>query len=147
MQRWGYDCDGVLCVAPTPSNKKWGKMKGHERKAHQAKLLDHYSKARPLLKPPQLQFAVITARKDVPDVRAITEAWLKSKHPKRKPQLYMLDAPRCHRNVVEFKAQIIRRLELTDYVEDNLRVLKGLRNKVSNVRLWYFDGKRLEVFC
>lgn len=142
---WAFDLDGVLAeTAPKPS-KTWGKMSGSERAAWKAGLLSWYDIVPPLLKPEVPQFHVITARKDVPDVRRVTTAWLERHFPGRVLGLHMLAESRSIENVAWFKGNIIKTLGVSHFVEDNMKILKALRVAGLRANLYFYNGKLARV--
>lgn len=138
----GYDLDGVLAKAPPPRPKPWSQMTGNERRLYDRRLLSHYKRAKPLYRPKRKDWVVVTARKALPDIQTTTLSWFRSNGFGR-PIVFFLQGARSINNVVEFKADIIDRLELTDFYEDNLSVVRGLRSKVGDrCQIWlYEDGQ------
>ena len=136
-QIWAYDLDGVLAQGPAPSPIKWGRMNGVQRKAHKDGLLYHYSQAA-VLHRPQGRFHVITARKEDPAVRAVTEQWLHERMPGQVISVSMLDQPRRIDVVVPFKASVLKYVWATDFLEDNPAVVRGLRSSCLPVHVWLY---------
>lgn len=136
-QVWAYDLDGVLAASPPPSPIKWGKMNGQQRKDSKDALLYHYSQAA-VLHRPQGRFHVITARKEQPDVRSVTEQWLHEQFPGQVMSLLMLNKPRRVDVVVPFKAEALRFTWATDFMEDNPAVVRGLRTSCPSVHVWLY---------
>lgn len=134
-----YDLDGVLAQGPPRARVKWGLMKGPERTARRKALLDWYTTAPGILHPSD-SFWVITARKDDPDVRAITERWLFNKFDNRVLGLSMLSVSRTIPHVIAFKASVLKMIDACVFVEDNLTVLRGLKRAGVPQQLLYFDG-------
>lgn len=133
----GYDVDGVLAVKPPMPDMKWGRMNGEQRRARQQQLLDWYSNCDPILQPDE-PFVAISARKENPETRLATEIWIQRHQPNCRA-IYLLPISRSIENVVAFKAAVIRDLELTDFTEDNKKILRGLAKEDLSTRLWYFD--------
>lgn len=121
--RKAFDLDGVLAEKPPQSNKKWGKMNGIERKERKNFLLHWYANAKPLIPWDGISL-VITARKS--EAFDATISWF-LKHYKKIPQIYFLATTRTIENVVSFKSQWIKVHHITDFYEDNKKVLKGLK--------------------
>lgn len=141
----GYDLDGVLATnAPVPI-KPWRWMSGPERNAHKQGLLKAYSLAGQLYRPREPEFVVITARKDDPNVREVTERWLNGFFPGRVKGLYMLGVSRSLDNVIDFKATRVNALGLTDFTEDNVEVVKGLRKRCLKTRVWLYAQGQLSL--
>jgi hypothetical protein len=141
-----FDFDGVLselCSGEVFS-KPYSRMTGPERQRRAEFLLDHYSKALPILSPVANEFAVITARKAEPRIFEVSRAWLNRHFPGKKTSLYMLPDARSIPNVVSFKGSIIRALGVTDFVEDNVKVVAGLR-KSTSARIWLYQGGQLTL--
>lgn len=134
-QRWAYDFDGVLAEAPPHPAKKWGLMKGPERAARKAQLLEHYARARPLLTPETRSFAVITARSQW--AKPVSMDWLKRYYAGRWELWTLLEA-RTIPNVVAFKAQALRDYGATDFAEDNVTVVRALRRALPACRIWLY---------
>lgn len=135
-----YDIDGVLAEQPPPSNKKWGKMKGDERKNRKNFLLSWYMEAKPLLNPKEQTFHAISARKNEETILKITNYWLKKYYPDRVLSFHLLNTSRNIENVVEFKANTILRLNVKRHYEDNKTVLKGLKKQLpSFIELYFWE--------
>jgi hypothetical protein len=133
-----YDLDGVLCVKPEASPKKWGMMKKAERDERKRSLLEHYSKADRLLNP-DCRFHVITARKNDELTRSATEMWLKHHFGDRIISVSMLNESRTVENVVKHKSDAIRMLGVEEFTEDNKAVLKGIRKLNPTIRLYFWE--------
>jgi hypothetical protein len=140
----GYDLDGVLAVAPPLATKPWNRMNAAERASRREFLVIWYKCAKPLITPSDMKFVVITARKDVPEVRRATERWLKKYFPKQTIRLYMLKEARTMVNNVNFKAEVIRREKLLTFVEDNIQVVRELRKRCK-AKIFYFNGRTMEA--
>lgn len=138
----GFDVDGVLADKPPASKKKWGRMNGLERHQRRDDLLDWYANADVLLRPTEA-FIAISARRNDPSVRSVTEKWLDTYQP-HCVGLFLLPVSRSIKNVVAFKRAVVNAQKLTDFTEDNKAILRGLLGYVPNTRLWYFD-KTLET--
>jgi len=134
----GYDIDGVLASKPTPSEKKWGRMNGAERKAHKENLLQQYDNARPLLIPAE-PFYAISARKDEPAVRAVTTQWLKERYGELVLGVALLPISRSIENVVMFKNAAIVNYHITVFTEDNKKILKGLHENDCSAELYFWE--------
>ena len=142
--RLAIDFDGTLCTKMPKPPMKWGRMNGEQRKGWKQLLLKEYHGARILLNPRELGFrggwTVISARKEEPSVRAVSEAWLQSNFRNQWGGLILLDAPRSIKAVVAFKAQALLRCGASFFIEDNLAVVKGLWGapELTSVRVAHF---------
>ena len=134
----GYDIDGVLASKPTPSDKKWGRMNGAERKAHKENLLHQYDNAKALLIPTE-PFYAISARKDEPLVRGITTHWLKERYGDLVLGVALLPMSRSIENVVKFKNAAIENYQITRFTEDNKKILKGLHENACFAELYFWE--------
>jgi hypothetical protein len=133
----GYDIDGVLADKPPQPTKTWGKSNGAERAARKQLLLDWYTTATPLLQPTE-PFIAISARKETPETRAITEQWINQQpYGHLCVAIALLPLPRTVENTARFKTEIINHYQLTWYIEDNKQILKRLNTP--NTQLWYWD--------
>lgn len=142
---WAYDLDGVLAEIapelPPQLQQKWGRMNGAQRRARTEAYLWAYDRAKPLYDPPQAQFDVVTARKEDPATRAVTEQWLHQHFPGRVRRLAMLTEGRRIDVVVPYKARHLAAWGTTDFAEDNRKVVAGLRRLGGAARIWlYCDG-------
>jgi len=132
----GYDIDGVLADKPPAPDKPWGKSSGPERTARKQALLAWYHTATPLLQPTQ-PFIAISARKDEPHTRAITEEWIH-----RQPYghlcvaVLLLNTSRTIENTANFKTQVINHYGLTAFTEDNKQILKRLNTPATTLYYW-----------
>ncbi len=142
---FAYDLDGVLAQAPPKEwfTKPWRHMSGAERMERQAALTSWYRLAPVLLGPdPTEALHVITARKR--DQREVTLEWFVEKLPEhRLSTLDMLIESRTLSNVIEHKRMALLGLlsvGVTDFVEDNAAVLRGLAKLGVYQRLHLFSG-------
>lgn len=133
-----YDMDGVLCVKPSASPKKWGFMNKSERDERKRSLMNQYATAERLLNP-DCRFHVITARKDEELVRLSTETWLNNHFGRKIISVNMLAASRTVENVIKFKSDAIRILGVEEFTEDNKSVLRGIRKLNPTVRLYFWE--------
>lgn len=144
-----YDFDGVLAQGPPKTPKAWRRMNGPERSAWKQALVGYYAKAQPIIIPTEKQFHVISARKDTPEVRAASEAWLERHYPGRCVALHLLSVSRSLENVIEFKSQALRAIGATDFTEDNRDVVKGIRGLVDQgklkCRIWLFHKGQISL--
>ena len=135
-----YDIDGVLAAQPPASEKKWGKMKGDERKARKDFLYEWYNTAERLIEPVEETFHAISARKAETRIYQITSAWLEKNYPERVLSFHLLSESRNIENVVAFKASKILELGVQRHYEDNKKVLKGLRKVLPpEVELYFWE--------
>lgn len=124
----GYDLDGTICVSGPKREKPYFKQTGEERRAHEELLKEHYKSAEIFLRPSQLQFYIITARKE--KYRKETN-FLLEENSIRPMQLFMLPnkTPRTREQMIIFKAYWIERLCLKMYYEDDKKIAKALSEK------------------
>lgn len=139
--KFAYDMDGVICEAPKENEKSFFKMNGVERKERNAYLRHHYAYAAPLHIPAEESLIIITARKFHKPVQNFTRFWT-TKHLRGKEiQIHFLREARTIKNVAKFKNRVIAELGITDFVEDNLRVLKEMKKQgTTALRLHYFEN-------
>jgi len=136
-----YDFDGVLAEGPPPNEVAWGKMNGSMRAERKMSLLDHYASAAPIYDPPEKIFWVISARKEEPEIRAISERWLRIRFGGRAQALFLLKGSRTTENVIRYKSLTIAEEGFTDFTEDNLQVVRGVARILPSCRVWLFkDG-------
>lgn len=132
------DLDGVLAASPPESAIPWRRMNGPQRAARRAELLAWYEQADVWFRP-SCQFHVITARKNDPAVRQVTEAWLRSVFGDLVLGVHMLAASRNLVNNIAFKASVLRSLpEAPMYIDDTLPLLRGLRQAGVPQSLWRY---------
>jgi hypothetical protein len=134
----GFDIDGVLAEKPPASEKAWGKMNGAQRKARKEFLLDWYRNAEPLYPAITEPFVAISARKDEVSIRAITVGWLNQHYPQVQA-LVLLPMSRSIENVVRFKSAALVNYQITDFTEDNKKVLKGIAGHNLDCQLWFWE--------
>lgn len=134
----GFDVDGVLVEKPPEASMKWGRMNGVQRQNRKLELLHWYESASSILVPTE-PFIAISARKESDDVRTITEKWLEQNQPNC-VGLFLLPISRTVENVIQFKSAVIRVQQLTDFTEDNRKILSGLEKQNLPTNLWYFDS-------
>jgi hypothetical protein len=116
-------------------------MDGSARAARRLFLLDWYANAPVLFNPPERDFWVISARKEGPEVRAISWRWLTRSFPDRVVAMFLLQESRTIKNVVAYKARTIAREGFTDFTEDNPEVVRGVAKVLPSCRVWLFkDG-------
>lgn len=137
-----YDLDGVLAKKPPAPPKKWGLMKGSERRAWKNQLELYYLRAEKLLEWDGTSI-VITARKNEVGTTSATVEWFLDNYGKI-PQLFFLEKSRSVENVVAFKAQVLRLHKIEEYYEDNKKVLKGLIGLYPDCK-YFFVSKTLEI--
>lgn len=137
MEYNAWDFDGVLCVAPTPPEKKYIKMNGEERIKYRENLINHYLNAAPLFVPEEEEFIIITARKNREDVQQASRLWLEKNLPGKKYQIFFLASPKTYQNVIKFKAEVLNTHNVSNFYEDNRTVLKGLK-KLVKCNLWFY---------
>mgnify|MGYP001559356199 CR=1 FL=1 len=136
-----YDLDGVLAEAPPARPKSFFKSTGPERKEWNEFLAEWYKQTKPLLRPTDEPFIVITARKCREPYKSITVHWLALNMPHMNWKLFMHEKARTLKNVIAFKGEVLRLMEATKFTEDNKKVLKGVKELAPNCELFHFDGK------
>tara|TARA_R110000823_G_scaffold214671_1_gene344465 strand:- start:769 stop:1215 length:447 start_codon:yes stop_codon:yes gene_type:complete len=134
-----YDIDGVLAKQPPPSIKKWGRMNGVERRKRKEFLNYWYLNADKLIEPKEKTFYAISARRNEKEIIKITNFWLKKNYPERVVNFYLLSNSRSLENVIEFKTNVIKHLQVNRHYEDNKKVLKGLKKSLPNVELYFWE--------
>lgn len=133
----GYDIDGVLADKPPAPTKSWGKSNGAERSARKLELLEWYRNAKPLLQP-QEPFIAISARKENPETRSITQQWIDAQpYGHLCIAIALLPISRSIENTANFKTAVINHYELSQFIEDNKQILKRLQTP--NTKLYYWD--------
>lgn len=140
----GFDLDGVLAEAPPKPPRPWRYLSGWERREHQRLTLKHYESAKPLLSPLKgKRTIIISARKKTREIEDATWLWLGRTYQRTWFDVHLLEGPRTYETVVEFKAKVIRRIGVTDFIEDNPTVVRELRKKLKRrARVWlYRDGQ------
>ncbi len=138
----GYDIDGVLADKPPAADKTWGKSNGQEREARRLFLLEWYRNAEPLLQPTE-PFIAISARKEDPTIRAITEEWIRQQpYGHLCVAIALLPLSRTVANTARFKSEIINHYGITRYIEDNKQILKALTTP--DTKLYYWDKSLAE---
>lgn len=140
---YAFDMDGVLAEGPPAREKKWSQMNGPERNHALDQAVVWYRNAGQLFVPEVEGFHVITARKDRPDVRAVTEQWLADRFGARILGVHMLSGSRTIEKVSEFKSETLLKIGATDFHEDNVAVVRAMRKILrGRVRVWlYAEGK------
>jgi hypothetical protein len=136
-----YDIDGVLADKPPPSDQKWGKMNGEQRRERKNFLVDWYKNATPLIQPKEDKFYAISARKLEPNVCDATEQWLNVHYPNRVLDFFLLNESRTVENAAKFKAGIVRELGIERHYEDNKKVLRAMKKLIpSDVELFFWES-------
>ena len=138
-----YDIDGVLAEGPPPSEKKWGRMNGEERKDRKKFLVEWYRNAKPLLVPKEPFFFAVSARKFEGEVYAATKKWLDHYYPNRVVEIYLMEGSRSVVNAATFKANIMIKENVQIHYEDNKPVLKIMKQLAPDVQ-YYFWKKGME---
>lgn len=133
-----YDIDGVLAEKPPAAIKAWGKMTGNERKERKQFLLAWYRDAQPLYQPTE-PFTAISARKEEDAIHETTRLWFEQHYPNMLQHLILLPVSRSIENVVRFKSAAIELYEVTEFTEDNKKILKGLAQNNLGCKLWYWE--------
>lgn len=135
---WAYDLDGVLCEPVPEPAKSWMRMNGRERQRRLDFVEHFYAITKLLFRPLQPRIFVITARKQTPTIKLITEQWLMQHFGPQVEQLFMFTGSRTIANVVAYKAEVLRQIGATDYAEDNRNVVRELRRQGLVTRVWHY---------
>ena len=121
----GYDLDGTICEK-SEINKKYMYCSGEERKQYKLIREYHMKTAKLVLKPKEEEYYIITSRK--PENRSVTMQWLLRAN--LKPlKVYFMDSPRKRTNMIKYKADLINKLNLVKYYEDDEKIAKSLKRK------------------
>lgn len=136
--RWAFDLDGVLAVKPPLSPKKWMHMGGAERAAYRAATLGWYRIAERLGLPDVHPVAILSARKDTPDVREATHDWLYGTELGDVP-VHLLDIGRTVENAAAFKARWLVHYQADAFIEDNRAVLSAMARIQPATHLYFWD--------
>jgi hypothetical protein len=140
-----YDLDGVLAESPPMTVKSWYEMTGTERRARKNDHLKHFQEAKVLFRPAP-KFYIITARKK--DVLEVTIKWVKKHFGNQCLGVFFLPTARTIPNVVAFKSACLKKIGATEFYEDNIEVLFGLKKmKLSGLTLFHFDPTKMGVPC
>lgn len=140
IYRPAYDLDGVLAAAPPDSRVAWRHLSGSGRAERRQELLKHYRTAAPLMLIANGErFHVISARRDHQEIRRATEDWLRVNYGPAVEKLHLLNCSRTLENVIEFKSEVLIREAITDFYEDNPKVLRGVGKHCPELRLWLVD--------
>jgi hypothetical protein len=137
-----FDLDGVICEKPIDFGVSFFKMTGQQRKNRDEYLLKHYTIANPLFIPLEKEFIIITARKEKLQTVNATEYWCDKYLLGKKFKIFFLQKARCIKNVAEFKNKIIEQNNISEFSEDNMKVLKAIK-KINNnkCKLFFFNGE------
>ncbi len=139
--KFAYDFDGVICQAPQEAEKSMYKMSGQERKDRNAYLKHHYGHAIPLLKPTEEEVIIITARKGHKPVRQLTGFWCNKHLHGKHVTVHFLQENRTIPNVAKHKNKVIAEFGITDFIEDNWKVLTEMKKQgTAAQRLHFFEN-------
>ena len=127
----GYDLDGTIC-SRCEINKSYFKCNGTERKAFRKIRERHIQTAELIRTPTEKQFYIVTSRP--PKSRLMTLQWLYEKGIKPFGTFFM-DLPRKRDNMIEYKAKMIKILDLRKYYEDDPKIAKALAKKCLNTEV------------
>lgn len=121
---YGYDLDGTL--AGTDFKQSHG-PNGQVNVIISAKVL--YTAPQP--------FVAITARGTDPKVQKATRLWLKQHQPNNQGVEFVSGSDQ---QVINAKARAIQQHKVTDYVDNNSKLLTGLKQILPNVNYYLFTG-------
>lgn len=96
----------------------------------------------PVIYQPQQPFVVITGRPHGTDAeKRATAAWLRENQPNF-GAIYYVDGSQADQ--IAGKVRILKRLNITDFTDNNTDVLAAVRKEIPNIRLWQMNqqGKR-----
>ena len=88
---------------------------------------------------PNMPFVAITARGNDVKVQAATKTWLKQHFPKNVGVEF---AAGSDKQVVADKARAIQKHNVTDYVDNNMDLLRSLKQLLPDVKFYHFDGRK-----
>lgn len=119
----GYDLDGVLAGTNKPKKpKSYFEMNGDERKAYQKKTKEAYREAQ-LIRHPKRPYHIITSRRR--KYRDVTIWWCE-KHDLKPETINTMDRPRTQQNMIEFKREKAKELNVDIFYEDDKTIAKNL---------------------
>ena len=116
----GYDLDGVLASEPEDkvASAKW------------------FATCEPLLLPTE-PFIAITARRSTKANKQATYAWLHKHYADLCQGVAMMDFAGNVKDIMEYKASVVHYYKLTDYTDNNLNWLNGMKT-LCEARLWHW---------
>ena len=126
----GYDLDGTLCVPGPKREKSFFKQTGIERRAHEAKVVNHYKTAKKI-REPEAPYIIATGRKE--KYREETIEWLKSNVTVQPIAVVMLTKGRNADNMIELKIDACLKYDVAVYYEDDLKIARALADAGINV--------------
>ena len=88
---------------------------------------------------PSMPFVAITGRGNDPKVQAATRTWLKQHYPKNTGVEFVGGSDK---QVADGKARAIQKHNVTDYVDNNVKLLTELKRMLPDVRFYHFDGHK-----
>lgn len=126
----GYDLDDTLAAA----NYKQSGFLGQEQIFAES----------PVIYTPDSPFVVVTGRpSDSPQKRAATDKWLQQHQPNFRKIYYVSGS---EKEKIQQKAQIIGRLRLATYTDNNPKVLGGIRELLPRVQLFIMQNGQRKPF-
>lgn len=131
----GYDLDGVICENSPKRSKPFFEQNSEERAKHKIIRLEHCLNGKLIFKP-KGDFIIATARK-TDEEKAATLSWLK-KNKINPATIYFLKEAKTRENIIKFKADIINSLELTEFTDDDPKIVARLTKlcEKTNVKLY-----------
>ena len=124
---YGYDIDDTLA---------------HADFQHSRSQLEAILGAKVLYTPSQ-KFVAITARGSDAQVHAATKTWLRQHEPNCVGVEFVGGS---FDQVVKGKARAIQQHNVTDYVDNNVKLLAALKNLLPRVKFYHFDGTKPVAF-
>ena len=95
----------------------------------------------PVLYKPQSPFIAITARGTDADVKNATRAWLKDNQPNCKGVYFVSGGEDA---IVAKKTAIMKRLNVTDWTDNNASILGKIKKLDLGIKLWKFNTSKKE---
>lgn len=118
----GYDLDGTLVPGKPARNKPYFRQTGPERKAYDVIRREHYKNA-PLVRMPSKQFVLISGR----PIRYESETLFWVDFNGLKPDgIYLMDNVVTRKNQIAHKIEVLRRLGISRYYEDDPKIARAL---------------------
>jgi len=127
----GYDLDGTIFPERPKRPKPFSRQSQSEREAFDEFLKEFYKTSK-LVRRPRDNAYFITGRKK--KFQTVTEKRLNELGIRFRKVFYM-DRPKTRQNLIEFKSEIINRLELDVYYEDDPLIAKELAKRCQDTAI------------
>lgn len=127
----GYDLDGVIANTNKPQAKEFYRDNKIDWKEYNKEVYKAY-KHSVLIRNPKGSFYIITGRSKM--FRRITFKWLEEKGVKP-IQAYFIDRKRTLENMIKFKVEKIKELNITEFYEDEPKIAREL-SKLTNIKIY-----------